>query len=120
MTREKNSRLTISTEGDVTLVELAERRILDEVSISEIGDSLNALVVQSPKPRLVLDFSKVAHMSSSALGMLITLHKRTREKGGELRLCCIQPAIYEVFVITRLNEIFSIHQTRPQAMDSLK
>ncbi len=120
MIRDRSSRLTISTEGDVTVVELADRRILDEVCISEIGDNLNSLVKQAPNPKLLIDFSQVAHMSSSALGMLITLHKRIREKGGELRLCCIQPAIYEVFVITRLSEIFSIHQTRPEALDSLK
>ena len=59
-------------------------------------------------------------MSSSALGMLITLHKRIRERGGELRLCGIQPAILEVFVITRLNEIFQIAPTREQAVQSLK
>ena len=52
--------------------------------------------------------------------MLITLHKRIREKGGELRLSGIQPAILEVFVITRLNEIFTICPTRDQALESLK
>jgi len=42
------------------------------------------------------------------------------EKSGALRLCNIIPAIYEVFVITRLNEIFKIHRSRQEAMDSLK
>jgi anti-sigma B factor antagonist len=59
-------------------------------------------------------------MSSSALGMLITLHKRIREKNGQLKLCNIQPAIYEVFVITRLNEIFDIHQSQQQALQSFQ
>ena len=58
-------------------------------------------------------------MSSSALGMLITLHKRIREKKGELRLSGIQPPIYEVFVITRLNEIFQICQSREEALQTL-
>ena len=72
------------------------------------------------KPRMVLDFGNVAHMSSSALGVLITLNKRVRERKGELRLCNIQPAIYEIFVITRLNEIFQICPTRQEAIDSLR
>ena len=117
--RDSSGRLKITTEGAATLVELADKKILDEMSISQIGEQLNALVAGSPQTRLVLDFSSVGQMSSSALGMLITLHKRLREKNGQLRLCGIQPAIYEVFVITRLNEIFQICQTRQEALDSL-
>jgi len=118
--RQENPRLDILTENDVTVVELKDRKILDEVAISEIGDQLYALVAGSQRPRLVLDFSGVVHMSSSALGMLITLHKRVREKDGQLRLCCIQPSIYEVFVITRLNEIFQIFESRQEAVESLQ
>jgi len=113
---EDGPRLNISYEGDVTVVELADKKILDEKMIAEIGEALYALVAQAPTPKMVLDFAKVAHMSSSALGMLITLHKRVREKGGHLRLCNISPAIYEVFVITRLNEVFHICASRDEAV----
>lgn len=117
--REQSARVNVSQQQGVTVVELNDKKILDEVNISEIGDRLNALVAESDSPRLVIDFSPVSHMSSSALGMLITVHKRIREKGGELRLCCIQPEIYQVFVITRLNEIFRIHETRDEALQAL-
>jgi anti-sigma B factor antagonist len=120
VSKEKTPRLRFAAVGSTTVVELTDRRILDEVSIGEIGDQLFDKVARSDSPQFVVDFSSVAHMSSSALGMLITLHKRIREKGGELRLCGIQPAIQEVFVITRLNEIFQISQTREQALSTLK
>lgn len=113
-------RLNVTTVGDISVVELADRKILDEVNISEIGEQMNSLVAESDNPKLLVDFANVAHMSSSALGMLITLHKRIRQKEGELRLCNIQPSIYEVFVITRLNEIFEISQSRQEALESLR
>jgi len=116
---QQSPRLNVSTEGPATVVELKDRKILDEISITQIGDQLNALVGQMGCPKVVLDFTGVVHMSSSALGMLITLHKRIRQKDGQLRLCCIQPAIYEVFVITRLNEIFEICPSRQEAVKSL-
>ena len=116
---ETSPRLNVSFEDGLTVAELVEKKLLDEVTIGRIGEQLNALAARDDRPRFVVDFSGVAQMSSSALGMLITLHKRIREKGGQLRLCCIQPAIYEVFVITRLNEIFTICQTRQEAVDSL-
>ena len=117
--QQERPRLKVTTEGNVTVVEITDRKLLDEGSIAEIGEQLNALALESGSPRMLLDFAGVSHMSSSALGMLITLHKRVREKGGQLRLCNIQPAIYEVFVITRLNEIFQVFRSRAEAIESL-
>jgi anti-anti-sigma factor len=116
---DSNQRLNVMQEGAATVVELIDRKILDEVAILEIGEQLGALVSASEIPRIVLDFTNVAHMSSSALGMLITLHKRIREKDGQLRLCSIQPAISEIFEITRLSEIFQIAASREAALSGL-
>jgi anti-sigma B factor antagonist len=112
-------RLKVSDEGDVTIVELTDRKILDEISISQIGERLQGIVAKIEHPKLIVDFSSVGHMSSSALGMLIKLHKRVREKSGELRLSGIQPPIYEVFVITRLHEIFQICESKEEALETL-
>lgn len=116
---EENPRMNVTQQNGVTIVELKDRKILDEMSIMQIGEQLNTLVAQSELPKIVMDFSNVGHMSSSALGVLITLHKRIRENHGQLRLCNIQPAIYEIFVITRLNEIFQISENRQEAISSL-
>jgi len=116
---EQTPHLNVSQENGILVAEIAEKKLLDEVTISKIGEQLSSLISQRQASKLVLDFSAVSQMSSSALGMLITLHKRLREQNGQLRLCCVQPAIYEVFVITRLNEIFTISQTREDALSSL-
>jgi len=109
-------RLSVTSESGVSVVQLAAEKILDEKTIGEIGEQLYSLAGQSAKPRMVVDFANVAHMSSSALGMLITLHKRVRENDGVLCLCGIRPSIYEVFAITRLNEVFQIHEQRADAV----
>jgi anti-sigma B factor antagonist len=109
-------RLKASKRNNVTIVELLDRKILDEASIAQIGGQLAGLVARDDSPNFVLDFANVSHMSSSALGMLITLNKRIREKKGQLRLCNIQPNIHEVFVITRLNEVLRICPSREEAL----
>ncbi|MBS3733952.1 MAG: STAS domain-containing protein [Phycisphaerae bacterium] len=117
--QQQEPRLSVSVEDGVSVVRFVDEKILDEMSISEIGRQLEALVNEASRPRMVLDFSGVSHMSSSALGMLITLHKHVREKDGDLRLASIQPEIYEVFVITRLNDVFRIHDAVSEALESL-
>jgi len=113
---EPNSRISVSSEGDVMVVELMDRKILDEVSMLHISQQLNSLIVDKSAPRLVVDFTNVDHLSSSALGMLITLHNSVREKAGRVVLCNIHPGIYEIFAITRLNDIFTIRGSRAEAL----
>ncbi|MFP4354989.1 MAG: STAS domain-containing protein [Phycisphaerae bacterium] len=116
---QNNPRMNVVVQQDVMIIELMSQKILDEMVISEIGEQLYSLVEKSDYPRMIVDFSSVSHMSSSALGMLITLQKRIKEKDGILKLCCVQPAIYEVFVITRLNEIFDICGSLEEALKGM-
>lgn len=114
-----NSKMKVSESNGITIVTLADQKILDEVSIAKIGNDLGKLITPSSHPKIIISFTNVTNMSSSALGMLITLHKRVREAGGHLRLCNIQPTISEVFKITRLDEIFHICEDENEAVSSI-
>jgi len=115
-----DSRLRIKRQGDLLHVEFVDRNILDEGNIQLIGAEISALVDAAPKPKVLIDFANVDHLSSAALGTLITINSRVKAKGGQLRLANIDPQIYEVFVITRLNNLFQIHETADSALKSFK
>ena len=110
--------VSVSSHKDVRVVEFTNNRILDEANIAEIGASLNGLVEERPNPKLLLDFNTVDHLSSAALGMLINVNKKLRERNGQLRLTNIKPQIFEVFVITKLDRLFKIFPTRAEALAS--
>ncbi len=110
--------VAVSDSKDVRVVEFTNNRILDEANIADIGQSLGALIDERPNPKLLLDFNSVDHLSSAALGMLINANKRVKERNGQLRLTDIKPQIFEVFVITKLNKLFRIMPTRPEALAS--
>jgi anti-sigma B factor antagonist len=111
------SHLRVKRVENIAVVEFADRKILDELSIQEIGDELAKLVSSEPGLKLVLNFHNVEHLSSAALGMLITLKKRVDESSGALKLADISKTILEVFRITRLNKMFDIHDTTAEALD---
>ncbi len=113
-----STHLKIKRSGDVSIVEFADRKILEELSIQEIGDELRRLTEGETGIRLLLNFENVDHLASAALGMLITLHKRVQEQKGELRLSNINRQIFQVFRITRLNRVFDIHETAEQALEA--
>ncbi len=108
--------ITVTQQEGVDIVRFVERKILDELSISELGDQLRAVAESSPSIRLLLNFEDVDHLSSAALGMLITLDKLVKERKGTLKLCNINRQILEVFKITRLNKLFEIHGTTKEAL----
>jgi len=114
----EQSHLTISRSDTVSIVEFADRKILEEISIAEIGEELSLLVDNEPEARILLSFKNVEHLSSAALGMLITLNKKIEQHGGKLVLSDIVPQIYEVFKITQLNKLFSIYETTERALST--
>jgi len=110
-----DSRLRLSDSEGVTLIEFVDRNILDEANIQAINEEITGEIEKSGTPRLLISFSNVDHLSSAALGALITINNKIKEKTGELHLANIDPQIYEVFVITRLNKLFNIHDTTEEA-----
>jgi anti-anti-sigma regulatory factor len=50
------------------------------------------------------------------LNKLIILDKKVKAKSGQLKLCDLMPEIREVFVITRLNQLFVIEETKDEAL----
>ncbi len=107
-------------DGDIRLVEFTRNKVLDEANIAEIGSRLNGLIDESAKPRVLLDFANVEHLSSAALGMLINANNRIREKNGQLRLANIRSQIMEVFKITKLDSLFKIYDDRGGAAASFE
>lgn len=112
------SRLRLSESEWVTLVEFVDRNILDEANIQAINEEITGEIEKNDTPRLLISFSNVDHLSSAALGALITINNKIKEKSGELHLANIDPQIYEVFVITRLNKLFNIHDTTDEAREA--
>ncbi|TVQ54474.1 MAG: anti-sigma factor antagonist [Phycisphaerales bacterium] len=112
------SRLRVAERDGITCVEFIDRNILDEANIQRIGEEIGQLIDAQPQPRLLISFQNVDHLSSAALGTLITINNKIKSKDGQLRLADIDPQIYEIFVITKLNKLFKIYKTSEEAIES--
>jgi len=121
MPTEENARLEVHFDSDdVTRVELLDRNILEEAGIQQIGDEIAQIIDRQQIPKLLISFENVEHLSSAALGTLITLNNKIQHKGGQLRLANINPQIKEVFSITKLNKLFQIYDDNEQARASFE
>jgi anti-sigma B factor antagonist len=114
------SYLRVSKHGSVIQVDFTEKHILDESTIRNIGDELTKLVDVEVRPRMVITFRNVEHLSSSALATLLKISTKIRAKEGQLRLCDIRPEINQIFEITKLNRILKIEKDVAAARASLE
>jgi anti-sigma B factor antagonist len=57
---------------------------------------------------VVIDLEKVRYISSSGLGLLITLLTKMKNAGGELFLTAPSEQVKKLLLITKLNGIFTV------------
>lgn len=112
-------KISVEYSENAAIVTLADERILEEEDIRALSESVMSVIEQAGHVNLVIDFRNVRFLSSSALGLLIKVSKKIYENDGQLRLCCINPKIQEIFKITRLTKIFDICRDLEGALESL-
>ena len=103
---------------NVAVATITDEKILEQADVEALEASIMPLI-EKEGTNLVIDFSGVNFLTSAALGLLIRISKKVYEVNGQLRLCCITAKIYEVFKITRLDQVFEIYDEKADALKSL-
>ncbi|HUL70351.1 MAG TPA: STAS domain-containing protein [Gemmatimonadales bacterium] len=68
--------------------------------------------------RFLIDFSRTGYIDSSGLGALVSISKKVREQGGELKLSGLNEDLRSLFELTKLDTLFAIAETPEQALSS--
>lgn len=112
-------RISVEYSENATIVTFTDEKILEEKDIQALQESIMSVVEQSERIKLILDFCNVRYLSSAVLGLLIRISKRICERDSRLGLCNINPKLYEIFKITRLNKAFDIYKDLESAVEGL-
>src|SRR4029077_1495228 len=68
--------------------------------------------------KFLIDFAQTGYIDSSGLGVLVSLSKKIREQGGELRLANLNDDLQTLFELTKLDTLFQISDSRERALES--
>jgi len=99
--------------GGVTLVQVDGQLIVG--NRHELKELVQAALDRGDR-RLLIDFSQTGYIDSSGLGALVSISKRIRESGGELRLAGLNEDLRSLFELTKLDTLFTITETPEQAL----
>ncbi len=78
----------------------------------QISDSLDE------HPQMIFDLSGVQFIDSSGLGAILSILRRLKSSGGDLKLCCLTEQVKMLFKMVRMNKVFDVFENREDAVKS--
>lgn len=101
--------------GDVRVLNYVGRLDTNTTPVAEIR--INALL-DDGAGKLLINFEKLDYISSAGLRLLLATAKRLKSTSGDLRVCCLNPTVQEVFDISGFASILSVAATEQEALDA--
>jgi anti-sigma B factor antagonist len=107
--------LSTSRQGEVTIVQVG-----GQLTVGNRQDLKAAVqtALEGGARKLLLDCGATGYIDSSGLGALVTIARRVREAGGQLRLAGLNDDLRSLFELTKLDTLFAIAETPQQALAS--
>ena len=106
---------SVSREGEFTVVDVVGQLIVGnrQELKQKVLDEL-----EGGARRFLVDFTGAAYIDSSGLGILVSLSKKIREAGGELRLSSLNEDLSTLFELTKLDTLFRIADSRQEGLEA--
>jgi len=100
---------TVNRLGEVTVVDVDGQLIVGnrQELKQKVLDEL-----EGGGRKFLIDFTNTGYIDSSGLGVLVSLSKKIRELGGELRLSTLNEDLRTLFELTKLDTLFRIADSR--------
>ena len=68
--------------------------------------------------KFLIDFTRTGYIDSSGLGVLVSLSKKIRDEGGDLRLAGLNEDLKTLFELTKLDTLFAITDSAQEALSA--
>lgn len=108
--------ITEQTLNSTTVLALSGR--LDGLSSPALEQKVDALLAAGVR-KLVFDCAALTYVSSAGLRVFLAAAKKMKTAGGAIAFAALTPPVAEVFELSGLSSILSLHPAREQALAAL-
>jgi anti-sigma B factor antagonist len=109
--------MKITEENIENILTIAVSGRLDMITSKDLETVLDRAIEKNQW--IIVDLKDTDYISSSGLRVLLAGLERLKAKNGDLRLTSLQPVVREVFEISGLSNLFSLHANLSEAVDSI-
>ena len=106
--------LAVSQERNCKVFHL-KGRLMDQQQADNMIGTLDQELGQG-HTAVVLDLAALQYMNSTGLNILINVLTRTRNAGGDVVLAGLSQGVKQLFVVTKLDSVFTITADVPSAL----
>jgi anti-sigma B factor antagonist len=89
---------------------------LDTQTSPDAQDQLEQLIDEGAR-KVLVNFDELEYISSAGLQVLLIAAKRLKSVDGELRVCCLNELVKEVFDISGFLTIFKVFGSESEALE---
>ncbi len=82
---------------------------------TKLRDLVHVLTGSGTK-NFVINMERVEFVDSSGIGELLRSYFVVRQRGGEMKLACLNAKVLHVLTISRMNTVFEIHAAEDAAL----
>ena len=108
-----NLEFNYQTQDDIVFFKLIGKIMGKEDAINLLEEvDKNTL---NNKANFILNLAKITHINSSGLNALINILTKSRNAGGDTVICNVNEKISKLFLITKLNTLFTISEDESSA-----
>ena len=107
----------ITEENNIQVLVLSGE-LIDKNQAIDVVNKIDELLALG-KNKLIIDLSDLKYMNSSGLNVLIQLLTKTRTNGGESVIFNVSKKVNDLLVITKLNTLFKVADSKDTAIKIL-
>jgi anti-sigma B factor antagonist len=109
-------KVSIRPLGKITVLDLSGKITIGEGDV--VLREKVVEVLEGGGKNLLLNLEKVSYMDSAGIGELVACYKRTKEKGGNVKLLKPSGKVADLLTLTKLEEVFETFEDESKALVS--
>jgi anti-sigma B factor antagonist len=107
---------TVRQIGQITVVDLNGKITIGEGDVI-LREKVQE-ILETGQKKVLLNLEKVSYMDSAGIGELVACYKRTKEKGGNVKLLKPSGKVSDLLALTKLEEVFETYTDEREALVS--
>jgi anti-anti-sigma factor len=114
--RIQKTRIVADIDSEQAVVRFMPVSVREMSEVQAIMDEIEEVSYNYKMDVMVLNFSRLKHLTSGFLGRLITLNKTLKQSEIELRVCCMTPDVERAFKICKLEKMIPLYESEEKAL----
>jgi anti-anti-sigma factor len=97
----------VRDEGGILVADFWDCLRLDPAPVQDLRKKFEEHFQKGGRSEIIVDLNGVGFAGSAALGGFLALHRSAKQQGGRVIFCNVDPTVFEVFRVSKLESLFA-------------